>query len=427
MLNIANISAILNKTLPYSTYQTSTVDAPHPCSTQSCIPQASSANQKALRSEALRRATFQGWPKPHPTPSALASAGFFYRGVADQTQCAFCYITISQWESQDSPIEEHKKHAMNCPFVLGLPVGNIPISVPSSDRSNGSSSSSLNITPSISSITIPALGGGGVDSCSRFLNEIRPNASPEQRPREAETSQPSSSASLSSLKLPPHQRACRPEFSSLEARMKTFADWPPGLAQRPAQLAEAGFYYMGTGDHVKCFCCDGALRNWEPKDNPWEEHARWFSRCNFLVSVKGSDYVKETLARYQQVLCHSFAEPSLVVLTEIPSQNPSGASDVAIDFRATEKKEEAKEGKESKESACETASNAVEKLSTEAKPAISQDALLCIICCDQKFSMVFLPCGHSCCCPSCATALTNCPLCRKRIEVSVPVYFPFSV
>ena len=181
MLNIANISALLNKTIPYSGFQTSTVDAPHPCNnTQNCIPQANSANQKALRSEALRRATFQGWPLPHPTSIALASAGFFYRGVADQTQCAFCYITISQWEPQDSPMEEHKRHAPNCPFVLGLPVGNVPITAPPSDRSNVPSTSSLNHTPILSSIPIPTLQNGGVDSCSRFLNEARPNAAPER-------------------------------------------------------------------------------------------------------------------------------------------------------------------------------------------------------------------------------------------------------
>lgn len=180
MLNIANISAILNKTIPYSGFQPSTVDAPHPCNTQTCIPQANSANQKALRSEALRRATFQGWPLPHPMPSALASAGFFYRGVADQTQCAFCYITISQWEPQDSPMEEHTRHAPNCPFVLGLPVGNVPITAPPSDRINSPSSSSLSLAPTLSSIAIPMLPSGGVDSCSRFLNEVRPSAAPER-------------------------------------------------------------------------------------------------------------------------------------------------------------------------------------------------------------------------------------------------------
>jgi len=55
-----------------------------------------------------------------------------------------------------------------------------------------------------------------------------------------------------------------------------------------------------------------------------------------------------------------------------------------------------------------------------------RDALLCQICCDEQLSIVFLPCGHSMTCPSCATALTNCPLCRKRIEASVRAFFPFS-
>lgn len=34
----------------------------------------------------------------------------------------------------------------------------------------------------------------------------------------------------------------------------------------------------GHGDNVKCFHCDGGLRNWEPGDDPWQEHAKWFPR-----------------------------------------------------------------------------------------------------------------------------------------------------
>ena len=26
---------------------------------------------------------------------------------------------------------------------------------------------------------------------------------------------------------------------------------------------------------MKCFYCDGGLRNWQPEDAPWVEHARW--------------------------------------------------------------------------------------------------------------------------------------------------------
>jgi len=36
--------------------------------------------------------------------------------------------------------------------------------------------------------------------------------------------------------------------------------------------------FLGHGDNVKCFFCDGGLRNWEPGDDPWEEHAKWFPR-----------------------------------------------------------------------------------------------------------------------------------------------------
>lgn len=33
---------------------------------------------------------------------------------------------------------------------------------------------------------------------------------------------------------------------------------------------------------MKCFQCGGMLRNWDPQDKPWEEHARWFPRCLFI-------------------------------------------------------------------------------------------------------------------------------------------------
>ena len=108
-----------------------------------------------------------------------------------------------------------------------------------------------------------------------------------------------SGSDFSALRVNRHQQSRHPELATLEARLATFRDWPAGLEQRPAQLAEAGFFYMGTGDHVKCFCCDGALRNWEPQDEPWQEHARWFSRCNFLLTVKGPDFVSNVHSQFQ--------------------------------------------------------------------------------------------------------------------------------
>ena len=47
----------------------------------------------------------------------------------------------------------------------------------------------------------------------------------------------------------------------------------------------------GFSDNVKCFYCNGGLRNWEKGDEPWHEHARWFQKCPFVLMVKGQDYI----------------------------------------------------------------------------------------------------------------------------------------
>uniref|UniRef100_A0A0D6R3M0 RING-type E3 ubiquitin transferase n=1 Tax=Araucaria cunninghamii TaxID=56994 RepID=A0A0D6R3M0_ARACU len=47
---------------------------------------------------------------------------------------------------------------------------------------------------------------------------------------------------------------------------------------------------------------------------------------------------------------------------------------------------------------------------------------LCVICLEQEYNAVFVPCGHMCCCTSCSSHLSNCPLCRRRIQQVVRTY-----
>ncbi|XWS46778.1 hypothetical protein CRYUN_Cryun14cG0097200 [Craigia yunnanensis] len=47
---------------------------------------------------------------------------------------------------------------------------------------------------------------------------------------------------------------------------------------------------------------------------------------------------------------------------------------------------------------------------------------LCVICLEQDYNAVFIQCGHMCCCTTCSSNLTNCPLCRRRIEQVVKVF-----
>lgn len=47
---------------------------------------------------------------------------------------------------------------------------------------------------------------------------------------------------------------------------------------------------------------------------------------------------------------------------------------------------------------------------------------ICVICLEQEYNAVFVPCGHMCCCTTCCSHLTNCPLCRRRIEQVVKTF-----
>jgi len=39
----------------------------------------------------------------------------------------------------------------------------------------------------------------------------------------------------------------------------------------------------------------------------------------------------------------------------------------------------------------------------------------CVVCLENKSSIIFLPCGHLCCCNSCEQQMESCPLCRNTI------------
>uniref|UniRef100_A0A4W6DGB2 Leucine rich repeat and sterile alpha motif containing 1 n=1 Tax=Lates calcarifer TaxID=8187 RepID=A0A4W6DGB2_LATCA len=46
----------------------------------------------------------------------------------------------------------------------------------------------------------------------------------------------------------------------------------------------------------------------------------------------------------------------------------------------------------------------------------------CVVCMETGSQVIFLPCGHVCCCQVCSDALQNCPLCRSNISQRVRFY-----
>jgi hypothetical protein len=53
---------------------------------------------------------------------------------------------------------------------------------------------------------------------------------------------------------------------------------------------------------------------------------------------------------------------------------------------------------------------------------IKEEDILCKVCMTEKISVVFLPCGHFCCCKSCASKLGNCPICRVTKTGTIQVF-----
>ncbi|XP_008823250.1 E3 ubiquitin-protein ligase LRSAM1 [Nannospalax galili] len=46
----------------------------------------------------------------------------------------------------------------------------------------------------------------------------------------------------------------------------------------------------------------------------------------------------------------------------------------------------------------------------------------CVVCLEREAQMVFLTCGHVCCCQQCCQPLRTCPLCRQEITQSLRIY-----
>ncbi|XP_050836933.1 E3 ubiquitin-protein ligase LRSAM1 isoform X3 [Serinus canaria] len=46
----------------------------------------------------------------------------------------------------------------------------------------------------------------------------------------------------------------------------------------------------------------------------------------------------------------------------------------------------------------------------------------CVVCMEQEPEMIFLPCGHVCCCQGCCERLHSCPLCRHDIAQRVRIF-----
>ncbi|XP_075691891.1 E3 ubiquitin-protein ligase XIAP isoform X2 [Rhinoderma darwinii] len=205
--------------------------------------------------ESSRLASFANFPSTCPISApALARAGFYYTGTEDRVECFSCKAVVEGWQHGDTAIGRHRKISPNCKFINAF-----------NSRSEGVQTQA---PMSQSSCPHP------INNCATYDLGHSSNSDIQtdfllRTGRIVDESEP---------KFPRHINMC-----SEEARLQTFKNWPSYVRLTPKELANAGLFYTGSSDQVKCFCCGGKLMNWEPSDVAWTEHRKHFPDCLFVL------------------------------------------------------------------------------------------------------------------------------------------------
>ncbi|XP_072752730.1 baculoviral IAP repeat-containing protein 8-like [Anoplolepis gracilipes] len=372
---------------------------PTPSITSQFLEIADEIDGNDYRLETVRLESFKNWPCAWMKPEKLAAAGFYYTGEGDKVKCFECHVEICQWQPEDSPMVDHQRWSGRCRFVRNIPCGNVPIGADPS--------------------TIPASVPKGTDVCGPYGTVYMPYSGPDNEEFTMESSMKFNAERFTAMR-PKH-----PEYASYDARLCTFETWPKAMSQTKEELATAGFFYTGNGDQTLCYHCGGGLRDWEPEDDPWEQHAKWFDYCSYLLMVKGRDYINKLTGK-------PYVKPDIVKPPTIVEDQISGKSDDECIASGSSQNSTTSEeaNKESMAVAINTGSNeandeeqSIVKAQNCEKP-VDKDARMCKICYSRELRMVFMPCGHLLACAECAKNMKICGVCRKPVKVTVQAYIP---
>ncbi|KAH3815219.1 uncharacterized protein LOC127834085 [Dreissena polymorpha] len=117
--------------------------------------------------------------------------------------------------------------------------------------------------------------------CGAGADDIVPNVTKDQC-RITQTGVSAKPQTLPSSKPAPLYT----EYSTAASRIASFGQ-NVHIAVQIEKLCDAGFFYLGSGDETRCFFCGIGLCNWADVDDPMKIHARFSSKCSFVVEAKG--------------------------------------------------------------------------------------------------------------------------------------------
>ncbi|KAK6473762.1 E3 ubiquitin-protein ligase XIAP-like [Huso huso] len=438
-----------------------------------------------------RLQSFHNFPTDNlVSPQRLARAGFFFTGNSDRVRCFSCNHTVENWSSGDAPVERHQQVSPCCTYL------SCTQRVPSQPATlNGHAAPSTNSAAydeEREDLEYRLRTGEVVDETDypKHPDMCREEArldtfqswppSAPVRPRELAQAgfyytnsrdrvecfccggvlgnwEPGDEAwkeherhfsncffilghEVGNIpcQQPPDMDTV-PYMGSYEERLRSFTGQQHPID--PERLARAGFYSTGELDKVMCFQCAGGLKGWQADEDPWEEHAKYYPGCNFLIAEKGQAFVNSI----QLGNPGRNSAPERVPNGLAVRQEDSGIMQSSVVQRALEMGFNAAEVERTAwERVCKTGMeyDSVEALisdltraeseSEEAQDKEEEDPMeklrklqqekLCKVCMDKNIAIVFIPCGHLVTCKKCSEVLSKCPICCAPIIQKVKTY-----
>ncbi|XP_071759487.1 E3 ubiquitin-protein ligase XIAP [Centroberyx gerrardi] len=424
----------------------------------------------------------------------LARAGFYFTGHADRVRCFSCQKTVENWCGGDTPVERHKEVSPSCKFLSCTHRASFN---PSADTTltNGSPYNEevedmefrLRTGEVVDESTYPMAPHMTSEDARLQTFSSWPSAAPV-RPRDlaqaglfylresdrvqcfccggmlggweagdtawGEHSKhfpycffilghdvgnvPSQGGTEEEEGSSRQHTSPRVPMESFEERLNSFAG-----VQHPIdheRLARAGFYSAGAGDRVLCFRCGGGVKSWQPEEDPWEEHAKHYPGCSFLLAEKGQEFVSniqlQDPRRNSATPSHQngFSGHQNDVLHSAMAQRAigMGLEPAVVEKTILEKISRTGSGYSSLEALLQDCLNQTpdsDAAMTEEKDEDPLEKLRklqrekqCKVCMDRDICIVFIPCGHLVTCKECSESLSKCPICCGAITQKIKTY-----
>ncbi|CAG2244795.1 BIRC7_8 [Mytilus edulis] len=366
-----------------------------------------------MKFEGARFAPFSTFPYiPGIYVTRLAAAGFYYIGTGDEVICHSCGARYKNWKRYDSAVDIHKRISPHCSFLVDK--------IDKEKENQGACGSDI----------IEADNKG---ACESYKTGYQNTVLEDDR--------------TLGNKVPRNKDSC---FSIVPDNAAVGSSLHKESASRNDNF--------GIEDHCRCFFCGGGLRSWEPGDQPWVEHARWYQNCAFVRNCKGDRFIQDvqmnrliptTKRDKNESSDHTSSQnentntkqninfgshPVVLSVSEFGYDGSliKRAYDSILEAGTTEEMSKIKEPsgqqqklmKETSMEKCkqEITVNPELELSVRSLEEENQnlrDQQTCKICLDEPIAIVFLPCGHLASCVNCAPALRRCPICRAFIKGTV--------